>query len=346
MKFGSLVLKSRAMLSPLESVSDVGFRSLCGELGAGITWTEMIRAQALAKGNRSAMDLIDTFDDSSVYPTGIQLLAKSPSDLQFALQQLERCASDGTRPYYRNAVAIDLNFGCPSPSILREGAGPALLKRRKRLAELLTILVDWKNSTSLPIGAVGCKIRLGLNQSEVNNKLYLIVADLAVESGLDYLTIHARHAAQRSSVPSNWNAIAEVKERVKNKTISIIGNGDVYTVDDAMKMLTTTGCDGVMIARGAINNPWVFRDLLGHSLFNGSSSAVESGTTCDISRPSREEIERAESFYFECVRRRDTKPKYPEFHKVNFDRLKQVADAGSNGTASIPFSVPKNQHIS
>ncbi|CAM9282173.1 unnamed protein product [Ectocarpus fasciculatus] len=329
MKLGSLVLKSRAILSPLESVSDVGFRSLCGELGAGITWTEMIRAQALAKGNRSAMDLIDTFDNSSAYPTGIQLLAKTPSDLHYALEQLETSASDGTRPYYSNAVAIDLNFGCPSPSILREGAGPALLKRRKRLAELFSILVDWRNSTSLPIGAIGCKIRLGLNQSEVNNKLYLSATDIAVECGLDYLTVHARHAAQRSSIPSNWIAIAEVKERVKDKNISIIGNGDVYTAADAVRMRTTTGCDGVMIARGAIKNPWVFRDLVGNSLFNGNK-----------------EIERAETFYFECALRRDTKPKYPDFHKGNFNRLKQIADPGTSGTAPIPFSVPKNQHIS
>lgn len=328
------------MLSPLESVSDVGFRSLCASLGAGMTWTEMIRAQALAKNNRSAMDLIDTYDDQSIAPTGIQLLAKTPKDLQQALQHIEQSVQDDTRPYYNNAIAIDLNFGCPSPAILKEGAGPVLLKRRKRLSELFGVLAEWKHTTKLPIGAIGCKIRLGLNQSEVNNKVYLDVADIAVSSGLDYMTVHARHGAQRSSVPADWAAIREVKERTKGSNICIIGNGDVYTVADAGRMLSETGCDGVMIARGAIKNPWIFKDIA-NIIKTGAdiSFASQSGITAV---PTIQEVEMAERAYMNCARLRDTKAKYVDFHSINFRRLKQVA----SGKGGIPFEIPRNQHIS
>lgn len=131
-KLGKLALKSSAILSPLESVSDVGFRSLCGSLGAGLVWTEMIRAQAVCKNNKSALDLIDTFDGDHT-PVGIQLLVKTPADLLNSLKHLEALSQTVERSHYKNISAVDLNFGCPSPSIIREGAGPALLKRRQRM---------------------------------------------------------------------------------------------------------------------------------------------------------------------------------------------------------------------
>lgn len=347
MKLGSLLLKSRAILSPLESVSDVGFRSLCAELGAGLTWTEMIRAQALAKNNRSAMDLIDTHDPSSITPTGIQLLAKTPMDLRRALERIDDSIKNGICPHYNNAIAIDLNFGCPSPAILREGAGPALLKRRKRLSELFQILAEWRTSTNIPIGAIGCKIRLGLNQSEVDNKVYLDVLDLAVEGRLDYLTVHGRHAAQRSSIPASWPAIREIATKAKATGICIIGNGDIYSAQDSLRMMLETGCDGVMIARGAIKNPWVFADIKrAAEEINAHVSSVHSASDYPeivTVSPSLCDVERAEASYMKMAEEYCTKSKYVDFHTSNFRRLKQMASGVS--VDSIPFSVPRNQHI-
>ena len=194
LQLGSLQLKSRAMLSPLESVSDIGFRRLCYEQGSCFTWTEMVRAQSLIRNNSSALDLLDTFDAET--PTGIQLLAKSAYELTRALRHLELLAST-TRPQYKNIQAVDLNFGCPSPAVISEGGGPALLKRKAKLLQIFTALSDWKKDNSLgKIGAVGVKIRLGLNALEQNSKVYMNVIESANLSGLDYMVVHARHAKQ------------------------------------------------------------------------------------------------------------------------------------------------------
>lgn len=194
LQVGSLLLKSRAMLSPLESVSDVGFRRICYEQGSCFTWTEMVRAQSIIRNNSSTLDLMDTFDSDT--PTGIQLLAKSADELTRALRHIELLAST-TRPQYKNIQAVDLNFGCPSPAVISEGAGPALLKRKAKLQQIFTALADWKKNNSLGnVGAVGVKIRLGLNVLEQNSKIYMNVIESANLSGLDYMVVHARHAKQ------------------------------------------------------------------------------------------------------------------------------------------------------
>ena len=190
---GSLQLKSRAMLSPLESVSDVGFRKICFDLGSAFTWTEMVRAQSIIRNNASALDLMDTFDAHT--PTGIQLLAKSPEELVRALKHIEHLAST-TRPHYKNIQAVDLNFGCPSPNLISEGAGPALLKRKAKLTSIFQALALWKKDTTLNVGAVGVKIRLGLNELEQKNKVYMNVIEAANLARLDYVVVHARHAKQ------------------------------------------------------------------------------------------------------------------------------------------------------
>lgn len=205
------------------------------------------------------------------------------------------------------------------------------------MAELFEVLLEWKSSTQFPIGAIGCKIRLGLNQAEVADKIYLDAASIAASSGLDYITVHARHAAQRSSVPADWNAIKEIKGHLSGKNIAVIGNGDVYTAVDVQRMMDETRCDGVMLARGAIKNPWVFRDII--STLNDKSAS----TSLPIS-PSPEEVEAEEAKYLAFAANRDTKSKYTDFHSLNFKRLLNVARAGSSG-ADIPFNVPRNIHL-
>ncbi len=316
---GRLTLSSRYLLAPLESVSDCAFRHLCHGLGASLTFTEMIRAQALARKNGSTLDLIDSFEPE--VPTGLQLLATSPTELSDALGVVEELAF-GARPHFRHLVAIDLNFGCPSPEVIRRGAGPALLKRKKRLGELFAALRDFQRHTKLSIGAVGAKIRLGLNAVERREKPYLAVAELASEH-LDWLTVHARHARQDSKEPADWSAIAEVKRACRAK---VIGNGDVFSPDDARRLFEQTGCDGALVARGAIRSPWLFRALAGRG----------------AAEPTAAELDEAERDYFGRARRLATRPKYLEWHTEGFRRMRERLQGRETG----PLALPPNEHMS
>src|SRR3989344_3982280 len=176
----------RLWLSHMESVSDLGFRSLCYQHGASLTFTEMVPALALVLNNKSSLSLIDTYDPS--IKTGLQLLVSNPEVLRKALKIIREGieTKDGR---FSNLSVIDLNFGCPSPDIINSGNGPALLKRTARMKELLTLL---KTESPVPCGI---KIRLGLNDKEKQQKVYLRVIDIANDVGLNYVTIHAKTAA-------------------------------------------------------------------------------------------------------------------------------------------------------
>lgn len=318
LRLGSLELQGRILLSPMEGVSDVGFRRLCYEGGAAFTFTEMIRARGIVKNNKSTLDLVDTWDAD--VPTGIQLMVVNERELSQALQRIEELAFS-TTPRFANLRAVDLNFGCPSPEVVKIGAGPALLKRRAKMRAIFEALAAFKKTTKLPIGAVGAKIRLGLNEVEQQHKVYLPLVELAGEF-LDYLIVHARHAKQRSRDKPTWSAIAECKRVAR---LPIIGNGDVVTGEDARRMFDETGCDGIMVARGAIKNPWVFRELDG--LVERAAFTVE-------------DVERAERAWLSSVEQHGTKEKFVEYHRQNFARLKETAKGGARA-----FVVPKNAHI-
>jgi tRNA-dihydrouridine synthase len=179
-----------------------------------------------------------------------------------ALDKLEEGAAMD-RPEWRNIRAIDLNFGCPSPSISKRGAGPAQLRRRSKVQTIFGTLGDWRKTTSLPmIGAVGAKIRLGANAREQEYKVYLPVAQ-AVIGCLDYLVVHTRHAKERSRDPPAWEAIAEIKQSIEPScSLPIIGNGNIRTAADMARITELTGCDGVMVGLEAMRNPWALRGLV------------------------------------------------------------------------------------
>lgn len=315
LRLGALELPSPWLLAPLESVSDAAFRRLCWTLGAGLTFTEMIRARGVAKNNASTLELIDVGPDEA--PAGIQLMTTGPDELEAALERLEKLAAT-THPHFKALRAVDLNFGCPSPEVIKIGGGPALLKRRKRLEAIFRVLHAYRRANSLQVGAVGAKLRLGLNAVERREKVYLPVADAANE-WLDFLTVHARHARQKSAEPAEWAAIAEVKARSR---IPIVGNGDALTAADARRMAQQTGCDAVLIARGAIRSPWIFRELEGGA------------------PPTLEEVERAEAAYLAHAQRRGTKDKYLAWHREGFARMK----ARLRGQPLTGPEVPPNSH--
>ncbi len=315
---GKLALRGRVVCSPMEGVSDVGFRALAWQGGAAFTFTEMIRARGLVKNNKSTFDLVDTWDDA--VPTGLQLMVVNERELLGALQRIEELAFT-TTPRFQNIRLIDLNFGCPSPDVVQIGAGPALLKRRAKLAAIFTTLRAFQRQTKLPIDAVGCKIRLGLNQQEAEHKVFLPVVELASEH-LDYIVVHGRHAKQRSRDQPDWTAIAEAKAAA---SIPVLGNGDVFTGADAKRMFEATGVDGIMVARAAIRNPWIFDELEGR---------------VDVARITPEKVAAAEASWHVVAARHGTKDKYREFHLENFRRLRDAA--AGKGVSAV---VPKNAHI-
>ena len=261
---GGLTLHTRALLAPLEGVSDAGFRAVCHTQGAALTFTEMVRASALGRGNAAAAALIDTHDTNT--PTGVQLLASTPDELKRALDVLSKGIESGTHSHWKNISAIDLNFGCPSPSVIRDGAGPALLHRRQRLASIFSALADYrdKHGGSLNIKAIGCKLRLGLNYREATQGVYLDAACIAADNGIDWITLHARHAGQKSSDAPNWRAftaLSNALDKNRHGRPKLIANGDVTNFVDAEGLISSGIVDGVMIARGAIKSPWIFRSF-------------------------------------------------------------------------------------
>lgn len=345
LRLGSLALQSAAILSPMEGVSCAGFRDLCWRQGAGLTWTEMVRASALARNNAATLALVDTFGEA---PTGVQLLASNPDELTAALRRLvEAAAAD--RPYIGSLVAVDLNLGCPSPAVIRAGAGPALLKRRSRLAQLFDALVAFKASTRLRVGAVGCKIRLGLNAVEAEARVYLNLVDCANAAGLDYITVHARHAGQRSREPPRWAAIGEVRSRAA-LSMAVIGNGDVRSLADALALRAATGCDGVMLARAAIRNPLVFADFVAAPAGDSAAAAAAPAAppapvNWDGGRVWMDaaQVDEAERAYSQSAASWGTRPKFVAFHAANFARLRAVAATGDRATA---VAAPATIHLS
>jgi tRNA-dihydrouridine synthase B len=318
LQLGRLACKNPFILAPLESVSDAAFRRLCHRLGASLTFTEMIRARGVAQNNKSTLELIDSVHPE--VPTGLQLMATGETELAQALQTLERLAAT-THPHFANLVAIDLNFGCPSPQIIRIGAGPALLKRRAKLQRMFETLRSFQQKTQLPIAAIGAKIRLGLHRQEQQQKIYLKVVEQAAQT-LDYVTIHARHARQDSAESPNLSALAEAKATAK---IPLIGNGGLFTADQVNSMSTKTRCDGFLIARGAIQSPWIFRELTssGHRL------------------PSLDELFDAREAYFDEAKRLQSKPKFLQWHTEGFRRIEQRL----KGEKLESTAMPKNENL-
>lgn len=317
-RIGDLELSSPYLLAPMESVSDAAFRRLCWEQGAALTFTEMIRAAALARNNKSTIELIDAVDPE--VPTGIQLLVANERELHQALTRLESLANT-THPHLRNLQVIDLNFGCPSPDVIRIGAGPALLKRRAKLAQIFEVLARFREKTTLPIAAVGAKIRLGLNRLEQDQQVSLSVVEVANQT-LDYLVIHARHARQGSDEPASWAAIGAAKARSR---IPIIGNGDVTSAADFQRLVAETSADAAMIARAAIRSPWVFRGLT----LRGSPE------------PSLAELDAAEARYHTLALSFGARPKFLEWHAQGFARMR----ARLSGRSPVGAPMPKNHNL-
>lgn len=276
----------------MEGVSDLGFRSVCVKRGADLTFTEMIRAEAILRNNKATTDLIDCYLED--VPTGLQLLVSKPDVLKQTLELITKKREEGELRY-QNIRCIDLNFGCPSQDVISKGSGPALLKRRARMRELLTVL---KQYSPVPCGI---KIRLGLNAMEKKNKLYLGIIELVNELRLDWVTVHPKTADQDSMSPIDFQALKEIISIAK---IPIIGNGFITDGPSAKKMFDL-GCSGVMIARQAVINPWVFEEIRQY---------LKTGNTPLIKKDHLAALQEYEMI----AEKYGTKEKYRQYHQKTF----------------------------
>lgn len=229
-------LPSDTILAPMAGVTDVAFRLLCKKYGAGLTVTEMRSAHALARANKAVMKLIDVVPKEK--PRCIQLFGQKPEYFVRSAKFLEN-----------KCEIIDLNFGCPASQIIQQGAGSALLERPNQIQKIVQAV---SSAVSIP---VTCKLRLGINSHKIN---VVKIAQLCEQAGAAMVTIHARTQKQCYTGKADWSWIKKVKDAVN---IPVCGNGDVKTIEDYLRMKKETGCDYVMIGRGAMGNPFLFSQI-------------------------------------------------------------------------------------
>ena len=253
-KIGNHVLKHGLLLAPLAGVSDRAFRDICRRHGAEYTVSEMVSAKALCYEQMTKkIDKIKTAPLASVYkyemPMAIQLFGSEPEYMARAAALIESmdylgCQSD-TAP-----AAIDINMGCPVHKVVGNGEGSALMKNPRLAGEIVRAVVD---AVKLPVTV---KIRAGWDE---NSKNAAEMAKILEASGAALIAVHGRTRSQMYAPSSDNRIIAEVKKSV---SVPVVGNGDIYSADDAIRMLEETECDGVMIARGALGNPWIFEEIV------------------------------------------------------------------------------------
>ena len=238
MKIKNLEFRNPFVLAPLAGITDKSMRSLCAEQGASLVYTEMVSGKGLWYGDRKTGTLLSIGEHEG--PVAFQLFGSEPEIMAFAAKELRD----------RDNVLIDLNVGCPVPKIVKNGEGSALLKKPDVLFDVVSAMVK---EAGKPVTA---KIRMGFARGE---NLAVETAKALEAAGAAAVTVHGRTREQYYEGKADWQVIADVKKAVK---IPVIGNGDVNTGRDAVDMLDQTGCDGVMIARGALGNPWIFRDAI------------------------------------------------------------------------------------
>ena len=238
LKIGNVELENRYILGPMAGVTDLPFRLLCREQGAGLLCMEMVSAKAILYNNRNTEQLLTIHPDET--PVSLQLFGSDPKIMSEMAKRIEE------RPF----AILDVNMGCPVPKVVRNGEGSALMKEPKLVYEIVSALVK---AIDKPVTV---KIRKGFDDEHVNA---VEIAKIIEEAGAAAVAVHGRTREQYYSGKADWDIIRQVKEAV---SIPVIGNGDVTSPQKADELVRQTGCDGIMIARGAEGNPWIFSEMI------------------------------------------------------------------------------------
>lgn len=246
--FGGVEVANRVVLGPMAGVTDLPFRLLAWEMGIGLAYTEMISAMALVQNNSHTPELLRRAPGEG--PVSVQLFGREPEVLARAADLILASTATGGGKAFPRPAALDLNAGCPTPKIVRNGEGCALMREPDLLARLVQALVAVATPHGLPVTV---KLRAGWDAGHRNA---VEVAQAAEAAGAAMVAVHGRTRDQFYHGKADWAIIREVREAVR---IPVVGNGDVTTPEAAVAMREETGCDAVMIARGALGNPWLLR---------------------------------------------------------------------------------------
>ncbi len=234
-QIGNVKINGKLVLGPMAGVTDLPFRLLCKEKGADLLYTEMVSAKGIQYNNKNTENLLEVLPEER--PVAIQLFGSDPDILSNTARLIE----------HRNFDILDINMGCPVPKVVNNGEGSALMKNPKLIGEIVRkVSQDYSKPVTV-------KIRKGFHEENA-----VEVAKIAQENGAAAVAVHGRTREQYYSGTADWEIIRKVKEAV---SIPVIGSGDIFSAEDAKRMLEQTGCDGLMIARGTRGNPWIFEQI-------------------------------------------------------------------------------------